>query len=73
MDEAFEPILEVLKKKTRLKAKKFMVKFKDNGIEERAVRGAFRPPLGYLPNVPEGYARLKAWKRRMEDAVTLYS
>jgi len=72
MDEAFGPILEVLKQ-TRLKAKKFIVKFKDNGIEENVARGEFMPPLGYSLDAPEGYARLERWKRRMEEAVTLYS
>ena len=81
MDEALGPILEVLKQ-TRLKAKKFTVKFINNGLEEKVARGEsdwhswtmFRPPHGYDPkSVLEGYARLKAWKKRMEEAITLYS
>jgi hypothetical protein len=72
MDEAFGPILEVLKQ-TRLKAKKFTIKFKDNGIEENVARGEFTSPLCYSPDVPESCARLEKWKRRMEEAVTLYS
>ena len=81
MDEALGPILEVLKQ-TRLKTKRFTVKFKDNGLEEKAARGEcdwhrwgmLIPPLSYSPKtVPECYARLKAWKKRMEEAVTLYS